>query len=175
MSHIRRRRRIIAWVIAVVGAFALGLLLSWALTSFTSVRLEGSGGGDVDNPDTSFDISGDLTEPVRPGEMVPLNLRFSNEHGEPLLVTDLRVTVDAVDAPNATTQRPCSIDDFTVEQLDDDIELRVDAGQAPTLTELDIDRTEWPQVGMIDAASNQDGCKAATLELSYTASGRFAS
>ena len=26
---------------------------------------------------------------------------------------------------------------------------------------------------MIDAASNQDGCKAATLELGYTASGRF--
>jgi hypothetical protein len=26
---------------------------------------------------------------------------------------------------------------------------------------------------MADADSNQDGCKAATLELSYTATGRF--
>jgi hypothetical protein len=172
MSHIRRRRRIIAWVIAVVGAFALGLILSWVLTSFTSVRLEGTGGGDIENPDTSFAISGDLAEPVYPGEMVPLDLTFTNEHGEALLVADLIVTVEAVDAPNATTRLPCSVDDFIVEQLDD-IELRVAAGQTRSLTELDIDRADWPQVGMLDTASNQDGCKAATLELTYTASGRL--
>jgi hypothetical protein len=175
MSHIRRRRRIIAWVIAVVGAFAFGLILSWALTSFTSVRLEGSGGGDVENPDTSFAISGDLAEPVFPGELVPLDLSFANEHGEPLLVTDLTVTVEAVDAPNATTRLPCSTEDFTVEQLDDDLELRIGAGQTRSLTDLEIDRAEWPQVGMIDTETNQDGCKAATLQLSYTASGRFES
>jgi hypothetical protein len=104
--------------------------------------------------------------------MVPLDLSFTNEHGEPLLVTDLRVTVEAVDAPNATTLLPCSTDDFTVEQLGDGIELRVDAGQTRTLTELDVDRDAWPQVGMLDADSNQDGCKAAALELSYTATGR---
>lgn len=172
MSHIRRRRRVIAWVISVVGAFAFGLILSWALTSFTSVRLDGADGVDVGDPDTSFAISGDLTEPVYPGEMVPLDLSFTNEHDEPLLITDLRIAVEAVDAPNATTRLPCSTEDFTVEQVDD-IELLVDPGQTRSLTDLDIDRDGWPHVGMIDADSNQDGCKAATLELSYTASGRL--
>lgn len=170
-----RRRPVLAWVLAVVCAFVFGALVTWILStsSSNSELIEGLGGGAVADPETSFAISGDLMEPVAPGIAVPLDLSFTNPHDESLRVSDLTVTVTAVDAPHATNARPCTIDDFVVEQLDGGVVLLVEPGETRTLTQLDISRADWPRVGMVDADSNQDGCKAATLELSYTATGRL--
>jgi hypothetical protein len=168
-----RRRRVVAWVFAVVAAFALGLFLSWWFASSGFLHLSGPGSATASHPDDSFAITGDLTKPVSPGVQVPLDLTFSNSHSDSLLVTHLVVTVKSVNAPHATSSRPCTVDDFKVQQLDESTVLRLEAGKTVTLTQLQIAPEDWPQVGMVDADRNQDGCKAATLELGYSATGRI--
>ena len=37
--------------------------------------------------------------------------------------------------------------------------------------DLRIPTKKWPQIGMIYAGSNQDGCRGAVLKLGYTAFG----
>lgn len=169
-----RRWRVVAWVLAVIGAFILGVLLTRCLTQPTTVGLTGTGDGTSDRAQT-FAITGDLSEPVSPGILVPLDLSFSNSHDQALMISGVTVTVESVDAPHATALLPCSVDDFVVDQLDTGTELRVDAGDTRTLTQLDIPEDAWPRVGMVDSDENQDGCKAAILELSYAATGRFGS
>ncbi|HWI30007.1 MAG TPA: hypothetical protein VNT50_00815 [Microbacterium sp.] len=166
--------RIIAWAVAVIGAFTLGLLLTRCISQSGNVALEGSGDGEADH-DRTFAVAGDLSEPVGPGILVPLDLSISNPHGETLLISELVVTVRSVDAPNATASLPCTVDDFVVEQLDGAVEPRVEPGDTRTLAQLDIPESDWPRVGMVDADANQDGCKDATLVLSYTATGRLES
>jgi hypothetical protein len=169
-----RRRPILAWVLAVVGAFALGALVTWILSTWTSSSepTEGTGDGTVDDPATSFAISGDLTEQVAPGILVPLDVSLTNTQDQVLRVSELTVTVTAVDAPRATNKLPCTTDDFVVEQFDDETILLLEPGDTRSLTEFGIARADWPRVGMVDADANQDGCKGATLELGYTATGR---
>ena len=168
-----RRRRVVAWVLAVLGAFATGAVAMWMLTSSNSVSLSGSGGGPAGQGETSFAIAGDLSEPVSPGVLVPLDLSFANTYDEPMIVSGLVVVVESVDAPHATASLPCDTDDFVVEQLDRGVLVRVEAGETRTFTQLDLAPDDWPRVGMVDADANQDGCKGATLALSYSATGRF--
>ena len=168
-----RRRRVVAWVLAALGAFAAGAAFMWILTSSNTVTLGGSGGGPAGQGETSFAIAGDLSEPVSPGVLVPLDLSFANEYDEPMIVSSLVVLVESVDAPHATASLPCDTDDFVVEQIDPGTVVRVNAGETRTFTQLEISRDDWPRVGMVDADVNQDGCKGATLALSYSATGRF--
>ena len=171
MSHIQRRRPV-AWVLAVVSAFTVGGLVSWMLWSFVPGGSSGSGGGAA-TADDSFTISGDLAEPVSPGAAIPLDLSITNTHTSPLVVSDVTVIVQSIHAPNATESRPCSTDDYEVLQMPVTLTLLVGSRTSSSLAELDVAQEDWPQVGMIDAASNQDGCKSASLELAYTATGKF--
>lgn len=168
-----RRKPIIIWLAAVSCALFLLALLLYFLTASTTVALSGSGGGGAEDGDTSFAISGDVVEPVSPGMLESLDLGFTNHYGDPLVVTDVIVTVTSVNAENATAALPCSVDDFVVVQLDPSTEVRVEAGRTRTLSRFDIPRADWPSVGLINTIHNQDGCKSATLELRYTATGRL--
>lgn len=167
-----RRWRIAAWVLAVLVAFALGVLLTRCLSPANTVGVGESPDNGAERGQ-SFAISGDLSEPVSPGDLVPLDLRFSNPHDDRLVISGVVVSVESVDAPRATPSLPCTVDDFTVEQLDTTVGLRLDPNDTRTLTQFGVSESDWPRVGMIDAAVNQDGCKGATLELGYTATGRF--
>ena len=166
------RRRIVAWILAVAGAFALGALLSWVLVSFASHNGSGSGSGQIALPSQIFTISGDLADPSSPGVLVPLDLSITNPYDDVLRVSGVVVTVDAVDAPRATTDLPCSTADFVVQQLDAGAALQIMPGETRSLSQLGIPEDGWPQVGMTDAESNQDGCKGATLSLEYAGTGR---
>jgi hypothetical protein len=167
-----RRRRPVAWGLAVVAAFAVGVLTSWMLWS-ASNHGRGEGNGHATGGDQSFAITGDLTAPVSPGIAVPLDLRIVNTREDALLVTELTVTIRSVDAPNATESRPCDPRDFVVEQIPAAAILRVDPKTSSTLTQLGLAHEDWPRIGMVAAATNQDGCKGASLDLGYTAIGRF--
>jgi hypothetical protein len=114
---------------------------------------------------------GSATEPISPGIRAPLDLKFSNPHDFPMSVTDLRVSVQKVSAPNADDAHPCAVSDFTVHQAPSGLQITAAAGSTSTLSRLGIARTKWPQVGMLNRSANQDGCKEASLTLAYTASG----
>jgi hypothetical protein len=166
-----RRRRVIA-VAMVVASFLLGTVVAWTILHNPFV-FGGAGGGVADQPRQFFTIDGDLTEPLSPGAAAPVNLSITNPLDSDLGVSRLLVEVDAVDAPNATDEHPCDVDDFTVDQVSAEEEWVIDPDSTIALSDLGVTSADWPTVRMLDTESNQDGCKGATLSLSYSAVGRI--
>lgn len=163
------------WLIAIamlVAGVGVGAVLTWVILT-RPFAIVGAGDGVADDPPTSFSISGDLAEPFHPGGSAPLDLEISNPLDTDLVVSDLIVEVDAVDAPNATSELPCTVDDFAVDQLSLPDDLIVAAGSTTALTDLGVPAEDLPQVSMLDTASNQDGCKGASFTLAYSAVGRI--
>lgn len=170
MSEIKRKRlQALGWSAVVVG-LALAVIVTWL-----ALDRPGSGEGHaiLEAPDDSFVITGDLTQPIVPGSITPLDLTFNNPHQAAMTVVSIEVSIGSVSAPNATASLPCTLDDFTVEQVRTNLEFVVAANSTVSLDDLSIPVESWPAVGMLNKASNQDGCKGASLTLAYTAVGRF--
>jgi hypothetical protein len=116
----------------------------------------------------AFTISGNLDVPLSPGTGGPLDLTLTNPYGEYMVVTGLLTAVTAVDAPEAGGARPCSAEDFAVDQFDGQYPIGVPAASTKSLSELGVPGTHMPALRMLNTALNQDGCKNATLTLTYT-------
>jgi hypothetical protein len=127
--------------------------------------------GGVDVTAAAFAISGSTTGAISPGTTVPLDLRITNPHGVPVVVTHLDVTLHTVVGPNTTSSLLCSPADFRLDQAADDLDVTVPAGSTRSLSALKLARRSWPHVSMRDRPVNQDGCKGASLVLEYTGSG----
>jgi hypothetical protein len=123
---------------------------------------------------SSFVITGSPTDPMTPGVRVPLDLHLQNSTETSMSVTDLKVTVRGVEAPNATERFPCLVEDFFVDQAPDGLDLAVPPKATTSLSELSLPSTEWPRVGLRNTSVNQDGCKSASLTLDFAASGAVA-
>lgn len=163
----------IAWWVFVAIGFAAGVLLCFVIGKVGTLDATGTGKGEIKHPTDSFTIRGDIEEPVTPGSRIPVNLALSNRYVQPIAVTELRIHVDAVHAPQATASRPCTVGDFVVGPADAQLEVRIPASATRTLAELGLPPEDWPMVGMLDTPVNQDGCKGASLTLSYSGSGRL--
>jgi|SRR5471030_915776 len=169
---ISRRRAVESFGGFLAGGILIGGALVWIFTG-AGEHGQGLGRGALATPIDSFTLSGDLAQIIKPGVFVPLDLNISNANKSPLTISGLIVTVSAVDAPNATVDLPCTAADFDVTQIDKTFTVLVDGHSEPSLSDLGLPSTAWPQVGMpVDESTNQDGCKGASLSLSYTATGR---
>ena len=108
---------------------------------------------------------------MSPGVHVPLDLRLQNTNKTSMAVHDLVVVVRRVDAPRATERLPCLVEDFTVDQAPDGIDLTLPPEATSSLSALSLPSAQWPQVGLRNTSVNQDGCKGASLTLEFSASG----
>ena len=116
----------------------------------------------------SFTIGGNLTTGLAPGSAVPLDLILTNPNNQAISVTNLNVTVAVATKPNATTAKPCTAADFAVTQMAaGSYPVPVPANSTRTLSQS-LASSAWPQARMLDTSANQDGCKGATLTLTYT-------
>jgi hypothetical protein len=122
-------------------------------------------------PHDPFSISGTTDELFSPGTTAGLDLEFSNALGTSIWITDIRVSLGNVVAPNASDTYPCTTDDFVVEQGVEGLGITVGAGETSPLSRLGVPRSDWPRVGMLDRTMNQDGCQGSTVQLVYTATG----
>lgn len=167
-----------------LGVFAVLLILG--LLGFVSCRsdirgaLESSsgsaaGGGHLSVGAAAFRIAGNASQPISPGVMVPIDLRITNPHDEAMSVTGLTVKVLHVAAPNADRQRPCSVQDFDLRQVPDRVDVVLPPSSTRALSTLEVARASWPRVGMRNRPVNQDGCKGASLTLSYSGDGKLSS
>jgi hypothetical protein len=118
----------------------------------------------------AFTVTGSLTSPLTPGTGERLDLTLTNRESTDLAIANLRVQVAAVNGPQRDSVHPCEPDDFSVEQFSGASGFRLPAASSAELGELGFDRSEWPTVSMLDRPVNQDGCKGATLSLSFTGS-----
>jgi hypothetical protein len=89
-------------------------------------------------------------------------------------VTNLTVTVQSIArTPYAVSHnQPCGPGDYKVTQYGGSYPLAVPGNGSASLSSLGIASSVWPKVTMLDTASNQDGCKGATLTLAYSGSGQ---
>ncbi|MFF2344717.1 hypothetical protein [Pseudarthrobacter sp. NPDC058119] len=127
----------------------------------------------LDSTIKQFGISGTLPGSLSPGTSAGLNLQISNPINKPLSLTNLSVAVAGVtrSAAAVASNLPCTPADFTVTQYSGPYPLAVPA-TGGSLQGLNVAQTTWPRVGMLDTSANQDGCKGATLQLSYSGSGQ---
>ena len=180
MKHAVHQHFVIGCVLAVVGGVVVWTMFvcnTFACMPDASDR-HGGGSSSGSGSNTTklvnqshFVISGSPTKPMSPGVQVPLDLRLQNTNKTNMSVTELKVVVRAVDAPNATDQLPCLVEDFTVAQVPEDLDLTLPPEATSSLSGLSVSSAEWPQVGMLNTSVNQDGCKGASLILDYSGSG----
>jgi hypothetical protein len=81
------------------------------------------------------------------------------------------VTVHAVTRA-ASAVGPCSTADYAVTQYSGPYPLTVPGSGTASLSTLGVASSAQPKVTMLNTATNQDGCKGATLALAYSGSGQ---
>jgi hypothetical protein len=114
----------------------------------------------VTTPD-AFTITGSLTGLLTPGTGEALDLTLTNLESTDLLISSLEVEV-------RTATRGCDPDDFSVQQFSGAAGFTLPASNSADLGDLGFDPTEWPRVSMLNLPVNQDGCKGASLSLSFS-------
>ncbi len=123
----------------------------------------------VDRPrGFSVSIAVDIHQLLAPGASVPLDLGLTNRHGGPVEVARLTVGVARVRSVQADAAHPCTVGDFGVIQFSGAYGFRLPASRTRTLAALGIPAARWPRVTMLDRPVNQDGCKRASLTLTFT-------
>lgn len=156
------------------GSFSLYLVGTWkdstgrSQYAYANVQLV------VDSAIRQFTLSGNVPGNLSPGASAGLDLRVHNPNNKSLSLTNVSVAAAGVTrTPDALAKNlPCSPADFAVTQYSGPYPLQVPAGANPSLTDLGVASHAWPQVAMLDTSANQDGCKGATLQLTYSGSGQ---
>lgn len=120
-----------------------------------------------------FTISGDVSGLLAPGTAIPINLQLTNPGNSSLNVTGLTVAVTGVTrtAQAVANNRPCNSSDYSVTQFSGSYPISAPPGNS-SLSGNAIPASRWPQIRMLDTSLNQDGCKGATLQLSYSGTGQ---
>ena len=180
MKHAVHQHFVIGTILAVVGGVIVWTFFvcnTFACIPPASNRHGGdssSGSGSHQTElvnQTHFVISANPTEPMSPGVQVPLDLCLQNTNHTSMSVTGVKVIVKGLEAPNATEELPCLVEDFSVHQVADDLDLTLPPGVTSSLSDLSLPSGQWPQVGLRNTSVNQDGCKGASLTLDFTGSG----
>jgi hypothetical protein len=144
---------------AVAAAVALILLLAAAVYALGASSSRGT-----------FEIHGSTgARLLAPGLAAPLDLRLTNPNLSVMRIDELAVRLERVDAPEADAGHPCTADDFAVVQYSGTDGVELPRSSTHTLSSLGIPVAHWPQIVMANRPVNQDGCKNASLRLSFTA------
>ncbi|MBT2532262.1 hypothetical protein J7E83_09010 [Arthrobacter sp. ISL-48] len=128
----------------------------------------------LDSTLKQFALSGNPSGLLAPGTSQVLDLRISNPNAKALSVTNLSVSIKGV-TPTAyaiSNNLPCTVADYVVTQYSGPYPLSAPPGSNNSLSELGVAASGLPRIEMLDARTNQDGCKGATLQLVYSGSGQ---
>lgn len=127
----------------------------------------------LDSTIKQFVLSGNVPGTLSPGTSAGLDLQISNPNNKALSLTNMSVAVAGVtrSADAVARNLSCTAADFVVTQYSGPYPVSVPAGSS-SLSGLRLAPSVWPRVGMLDTSANQDGCKGASLQLSYSGSGQ---
>jgi hypothetical protein len=120
-----------------------------------------------------FTIAGNLTGLLTPGTSRSLELTLTNPNKKPVAVSNLTVTVQAVtrSADAIARNLPCTPADYAVTQYGGPYPLTIPGSTSSALSTLGVPAAGFPRVAMLNTATNQDGCKGATLTLAFAGAG----
>jgi hypothetical protein len=120
---------------------------------------------------STFGIGGQTSRSLLPGTSATINVRISNPHFYPIVISDLTVRVASVTpAHKGETCRPSN---FTIRQAKD-FRVVLDANTTVTLSSKTISPSRLPDLQLTrDRSKLDDGCQGATVNLAYAASGNW--
>lgn len=121
----------------------------------------------------TFTISGDPAGLLAPGYAVSIDLHLAIPGNAGLSLTGLTVSITGVTrtAQAVANNRPCSPSDYAVTQFSGSYPFTAPPGNS-SLSGSGVPAAQWPQIRMLNTSLNQDGCKGATLQLSYSGTGQ---
>lgn len=112
-----------------------------------------------------FKISGNASSTLYPGgATASISLQLTNPNSVTIYINNLTVSMLPITAPQASTTHTCTAADFSLTQYTGTYPLVLAAGATMTLS------SQLPTIRMLDRPLNQDGCKTATLNFSYSGS-----
>ncbi|MDQ0689861.1 hypothetical protein [Arthrobacter sp. W4I7] len=130
----------------------------------------------LDSTIKQFALSGNVPGSLSPGSSAGLDLQIQNPNNKSLSLTNISVAVAGVtrSADAVARNLSCTAADFRVTQYSGPYPLAVPTSTTgpSSLSGLGIASSALPQVAMLDTSANQDGCKGATLQLTYSGSGQ---
>lgn len=113
----------------------------------------------------SFKITGSVRTLFAPGGTVPVDLALSNPNSTQLSITRITARLERV----SRGLGECNLDGFRIRQYSGDYALTVPGSSTQSLRDLGIDVAQWPQLSMVNLPVNQNGCRNATIAISFTA------
>jgi hypothetical protein len=121
----------------------------------------------------NFGVSGSLQGQLAPGVSLPLDLQITNPENKNIAVTTLSASIsNVVRTPAAVAAGlPCSSADYSVTQFTGPYPIDIRPGST-SLSALGLPQASWPRISMLDTLQLQDGCKGATLELTFSGTGQ---
>ncbi|KUM42079.1 hypothetical protein [Arthrobacter sp. EpRS71] len=121
----------------------------------------------------TFDVTGTVLGALAPGTSQPVDVKITNSNVKAIDVTNLSVAISqVVRTPAAVAANmPCTAADYRLTQYSGTYPLTVPPGTR-SFSEMGLGQATWPRITMLDTAQLQDGCKGATLRLTYSGTGR---
>jgi hypothetical protein len=121
----------------------------------------------------TFGVTGTVNGLLAPGISRAVDLQISNPQNKSIAVTNLSMEISQVVRTSAAVAAnlPCTAADYQVTQYSGAYPLTVEPGTR-SLSGLGVAQAKWPQIKMLDTNKLQDGCKGATLQLTYTGTGQ---
>jgi hypothetical protein len=119
----------------------------------------------------TFRLSGDLSQPLRPGASAPLDVRLTNPFGYDVQVGRITVTLRRATTRDGRANRACdgTVNLRLARQYTGPTPLRIRAYRTASLTDLGVPASRWPLLTMPNLATNQDACKGSTFRFDYAA------
>ncbi len=120
-----------------------------------------------------FTISGGPAGVLAPGYSVSVDLQLANPGNTNINVTGLTVSIAGITrtAQAVANNRPCNPSDYVITQFSGSYPISAPPGNS-SLSASGFPAIQWPQIKMLNSSLNQDGCKGATLQLSYSGTGQ---
>ncbi len=119
----------------------------------------------------TFGIDGNTSRALLPGTTAPINVRISNPHFYPIVVSDLTVRIASITPVHKGAT--CRVSNFTLTQARG-FRIRLDANSTVTMKSISSSADEWPSVHLTaNQAQLDNGCQGATINLAYSAAGSW--
>jgi ABC-type glycerol-3-phosphate transport system substrate-binding protein len=149
-------RKTVAVLGAVVVLAAAGAYAYWT-----------NGGSGSGSAGTGSNAAITVTQTTTPTGLYPggptaaLAGQFNNTNPGPVFVNEVSATISSVTGPNITVPNPCTAADYQLNGFPVQVDAEVPSGSG---------QGAWTgaSIQLLNTATNQDGCKNATVNLAYT-------
>ena len=147
---------------AIVGVIAALAVAGAAFAYWTG---GGSGNGSAATSPGASGIT--VTQTTTPTGLYPggptaaLAGKFNNTNSGPVYVNDVDATIGTVTGPNIDATHPCTASDYQINGFPVSVDAQVPSG---------TDQGAWSgaSIQLLNSGANQDGCKDATVNITYT-------